>query len=1474
MLLIIAMVFSSSISVYADEVSDNTGVSDNNAVMPGAGAAVETPAAGETGSGDEIVPDEGEPVTDEPASDETVSDNEDKEPVSEDGILPEEEGDEVPEEAAGDDTPEGRLVERIKNASSGEVIKLTENVTLTKVLEIGGGKNITIDLSGNKISGNGSTIPVLYAPINTASSKNMGNKFLISVSGQNTKVTLKDSAGTGSIDTDATGMESDSIVAVWDGASIIAEDITLKPYIDKAPHCGGNSMERGAKAIMVVGNVSDPVNAAGYKEKAAVTTKATLTSVKIPDTYIGVYAIGKGATVVVNSGVEISANNAAIQNQGQLPYFGTDITVNGGRLYGKDTDGNAIYHPGYGTLRINGGELYGTTAVEMSNGNVQIDGSNIMLKATKDFADNVNIGMIANGSTTTGCGMCYSPYSEYGLDGSLDIRSGSFSGIYGLFINYRSGSDDYLKEHVKINIQNGTFDRIGKHNSFPDNVAKEVVSLTGGRFKVAPVAPFLADGYGTTSEDGYYKVIKLTRAYIRPVIAQAVVYKGQSLSQAGLGVALIDGNGNKIAGTTVTGAAFDDLMPDGTVSNADIDITESCNKIGTYYLAAKQATGFNISQNGADMTDYYVIVPHTTPISANLILKYTVEEVKQEDVISIVPKKDIYYSYKIDNVYDYFAVYFTHDGVRQELTKASGVKFYWNGESTPSDSFDCSQMDAGVDIPLTIEYLEKKSATSFMIQRLPVFIEGATPVSSLVGDELTERYYGLIKVYGPDEDGNMDPSYGISVNDVRMEYWFDCTSSVIDLSGISNTRKGTYKAVLRDAAKLKEEKAKNYELMQKASVTYNVEPSLIIDFREPSRESELAPTKIRRAGDKTPLIIYNFANKRKTVSASWCVKNVSYNKVERCWYEEMKDAKEIGIDYSTTANEMGTKFEFTQDFMTLVSENGARYTLYEIFKEDMTYTDESNHSLTVKAVAPVVYNGNKFVASDDTRYYSRGIPKSGYSPTLKISVWDGPAKLSFGTDYTLTYKNNKNAGSEDSDKVPTVVVTGKGIYSTMKITVMFTILAADLSHAANVAVTSQYIKYNGKNLKPKVKAVYRSGVNAGKEIPASAYDITVFDEEKRDVTEKKYTKSSPYARYTVVLTANGSNPNISGSISEVVTDTDENGNEERSEIFFYGIPKNTRKMTVTGTYKKVAYPLGEDAEGLKAFLDADKFCAKTTEKKYYYQDITEGTISVDLVDGKDECTATVYDVTNNRLDDSGIYYLKVQFATDDLKIRYYVFEPVYVKVTYAGTKLKTSDIKLKKKSFDFSSSQETTPLTLKLSKRLINKGTEGIKLYIYQTGKTMDVSELAEAEYEIPGSELENNKAGRYRIRVEGLGAYYGGYDLTYTIGVQAYDKEKTPVKAFVNAVSGDETENPVPYRPDGKYPDDLVKVVWTQTNGEKVVLQQRTVSGSNAGEGDYYIQWGTFKQVGPKKGSVTIVGTGTYFTGKFKKKFDVTQAE
>ena len=61
---------------------------------------------------------------------------------------------------------------------------------------------------------------------------------------------------------------------------------------------------------------------------------------------------------------------------------------------------------------------------------------------------------------------------------------------------------------------------------------------------------------------------------------------------------------------------------------------------------------------------------------------------------------------------------------------------------------------------------------------------------------------------------------------------------------------------------------------------------------------------------------------------------------------------------------------------------------------------------------------------------------------------------------------------------------------------------------------------------------------------------------------------------------------------------------------------------------------------------------------------------------------------------------------------------------------------------------------------------------------------------------------------------------------------------------------------------------------GEKVVLQQRTVSGSNAGEGDYYIQWGTFKQVGPKKGSVTIVGTGTYFTGKFKKKFDVTQAE
>ncbi len=1509
MILIVAMVFSSSVGVYADEVRDDPGVSENTPAMPGAGAGAEIPGA----SGQQAeMPDEGTTLSDNATApelpDEPVSENLPGQTVSEDEILPdEEEGIYEPEEQAGDNisvSDDSTLRAAIASAAAGTTIALDSDISLDGVLYIGDGKEITIDLNGHTLTGRGTKIDELVTAINYDGAESheheVENRFLISVSGNTAKVKLTDSKKTGSLTYDkANFTRSDSIVAVWKGAKLTLENISItasdnKLLIPKRSNGKPESAMRvGGKAVMVVGNTGYAGNAAEYENKSPVVGSTVFVNegTTIEKSYIGIYAIGKGAAVSMNGGT-INAVNAAIQNQGQLSYFGTDITVNGGTLNGNGKQADAIYHPGAGKLTINGGTFKGAAGIEISNGDVVINAGDISSSA--DFETGVNLDKVANGSTVVGCGICYSPYTNSGVKSSLTIKGGNVSGAYGLFVNYRGGNEAYYSTNIRLNIKGGIFDSLkqgGKAMGVSDNVPlganiHNIISFTGGSFNTRPDREYISGGYyAKKAAGGRFDVVPVNEAYLYPKLTAAHVLNGQTIGEI-LQTVLRDAYAKEYEGTTVSGAAYVSTNEagenKGTVSEGKV------LKAGeTWYLAAiKGAGSLTVSRNGeeGDVSGEYSI---KNQVSLNQILKFTVEDISG-DSIRIYQKRPVRYSEKITDAFEYFDFYYTHNGEESPLPKTSKVDIRWGKSDTAitDPAYDFEKEDASTVIWMSASYLGVKAVCSFQIERLPIYVKATKEVSSLVGDELTERYYGLIDVYSADETGRMSDKKVVSGDKVRIEEWFDSTSSVIDLTGISNIRKHDgYKAVLKDLGKLKsddeDDREKNYELAEKPWVVYNVRPSVIFDFRDATETDEIAPAKIRRSDDTTPMTIYSFTNGQLTTDAKWCVKTVRFDSIESCWIEEMKEISTIGIKSDPTADGKGTKFSFGQEFLENYRDDGGRFTLYEIFSEDVTASD-NNMSLTVKALQPVIFNGNKFVAKDDTRYYSRGIIKSGYSPSLDVRVYDGTKKLSFGSDYTLTYKYNKNAGNKDSENRPTVIVTGKGDYSEMKITAYFVILPADLEYASDVSVTTQYIKYSGKVLKPKVKAVYAYGANAGKTIPASAYDITVFDEDGRDVTVKKFNTSARAGKYTVVLTANGSNPNISGSTSDPAKDGEMDAAGSGSGIYFYGIPKASKKMTVGGTLSKVAYPLTESEGGIDSFLDKDKFYAKTAEKKYNYQDIDrddrEGSISVDLVSGKDECTAVVYDekdITGETLN-SGVYYLKVQYATAALKQKYYVFEPTYVKVTYAGTKLKADDIKLKKKSFDFSSGDEYTDLELKLSKRIDNRGTDGIKLYVFQNGTELDLSDLREENYVIKGDALSNNRAGRYRIRVEGTGSYYGAYDLTYTVGVQPYNKDKTPAAVLVNTADPkspeDETERPVHYRPDGQYDNSMVKVVWTKANGEKEVLQQRGASGNEAG--DYYVVWSTFKQVGPKKGTVTIVGTGTRFTGKIKKKFDVDQAE
>ncbi len=107
---------------------------------------------------------------------------------------------------------------------------------------------------------------------------------------------------------------------------------------------------------------------------------------------------------------------------------------------------------------------------------------------------------------------------------------------------------------------------------------------------------------------------------------------------------------------------------------------------------------------------------------------------------------------------------------------------------------------------------------------------------------------------------------------------------------------------------------------------------------------------------------------------------------------------------------------------------------------------------------------------------SGGIPSGLWSSALKeytytgkaikpeIRVYDHKTRLQEKKDYTITYRNNVNAANRDSQKAPTVTITGKGNYEG-KLVKTFTILPIDMN-SSDVIIDDISVLYNKKAQKP------------------------------------------------------------------------------------------------------------------------------------------------------------------------------------------------------------------------------------------------------------------------------------------------------------------------------------------------------------------------------------------------------------------------
>ena len=152
------------------------------------------------------------------------------------------------------------------------------------------------------------------------------------------------------------------------------------------------------------------------------------------------------AFLVTEADITSECNYAAIQGNGNS--HGTSITINGGKISGELT---AIYHPQYGEMTVNGGEIEGATAIEMRAGKLVVN-SGTMIGKGDPFESDPN----GNGATTLGAAVAAVQHTTK-LDLSVEINGGTLQGARAFYqANLQNNGKEAL-EKISITLGKSAF---------------------------------------------------------------------------------------------------------------------------------------------------------------------------------------------------------------------------------------------------------------------------------------------------------------------------------------------------------------------------------------------------------------------------------------------------------------------------------------------------------------------------------------------------------------------------------------------------------------------------------------------------------------------------------------------------------------------------------------------------------------------------------------------------------------------------------------------------------------------------------------------------------------------------------------------------------------------------------------------------------------------------------------------------------
>ncbi len=215
------------------------------------------------------------------------------------------------------------------------------------------------------------------------------------------------------------------------------------------------------------------------------------------------------ATLIINGGTFIGYYYAIAGNGTYVSEPLTEIVINGGILKSVASDGLGIYHPQYGNLTVNDGEISGSeTAVEIRAGNLDINGGKFV-STYETFSVNPN----GSGTTTKGAAIAVSQHTT-AKPISVDISGGRFEGVRPLNQSNPQNNPSAEESKVVLNISGGEFISTDSSADAVSIASVECTGfITGGTFSVKPSDAYVARGYvakefdsvWTVSEDGVEK---------------------------------------------------------------------------------------------------------------------------------------------------------------------------------------------------------------------------------------------------------------------------------------------------------------------------------------------------------------------------------------------------------------------------------------------------------------------------------------------------------------------------------------------------------------------------------------------------------------------------------------------------------------------------------------------------------------------------------------------------------------------------------------------------------------------------------------------------------------------------------------------------------------------------------------------------------------------------------------------------------